>query len=103
MNGVVLGQVLGVDVWTATAVYATVREGVAPGWYTFTAEATGVWVRPYKADGTWEYANKGTYVERGSSRSFYIADREYSYYIPTGGTLRVERVKPISPYSGKRD
>lgn len=98
----VFGEVLGVNVYATATTYTVVRDGITPGWYTFTASQTQVYVRPYKADSSWEYARDGIMIDRGASRSFYIAGGEYSYYIPAGGTLRVERVRPVNPYSAPK-
>jgi hypothetical protein len=99
MNGpVVIGEVHWTESYATTAAYATVSTLEKGKWYTFSAEATGAYIRPHKSSGTWEYTREGVYIERGSSRSYFLADGEFSYYIPTGGTLRVEQVNPIDPY-----
>ena len=102
MSGVVLGRVLWHAVYSKTGTYTVVRDGIKPGWYTFTAEATGVYIKMWKCDGTWsDYTSRGLYLERGAVRSFYLADGQFSYYLPAGGRLRLEHVKPISPYTSR--
>jgi hypothetical protein len=98
VSGVVLGEILYCEVDSTTATYRKTRADFPHGWVTFTAEGTGVYLQSWKMDSSWEYTRSGLYLERGKSRSFYISSGQISYYIPTGGTLRIEYVKPYDPY-----
>lgn len=94
----IVGEILYVDVKASNSDYQSFT-GLAAGWYNLVAEATAVYFRPIDGAGVWTYTNGGSMVERGDARGMFIGRGELSVYIPTGGTARLEQIRPIDPYA----